>query len=134
MSYRVFIRSWWKENPAWPNGLEPEAGEKTYLAKGIASEEQARELAMLWNATHEPGRLSLKAEYESESGSRLALGRTFLHDAARGLLERKDEGTLGAGNTQRQREAYLGRAAEGVNREHDRQDVKDDQAGRPREI
>lgn len=23
MSYRVFTRTWWKDNPEWPNGLEP---------------------------------------------------------------------------------------------------------------
>lgn len=26
MLYNVFNRTWWKENPPWPNGLEPEAG------------------------------------------------------------------------------------------------------------
>lgn len=32
--YDVFIRTWWKENPAWPNGLEPQAGERSYLRGG----------------------------------------------------------------------------------------------------
>lgn len=29
MRYQIFKRTWWKENPAWPNGLEPCAGERT---------------------------------------------------------------------------------------------------------
>lgn len=66
MSYAVFTRSWWKENPAWPNGLEPEAGERTYLETGIEREVDARAMCKEWNAAHEPGRLSVKAEYEEE--------------------------------------------------------------------
>lgn len=61
--FDVFHRTWWKESPGWPNGLEPCAGEKTYLAYGV-SEETARELCQEYNNSHEPGRLSRKAEYE----------------------------------------------------------------------
>lgn len=64
MSYRVFTRTWWRENPAWPNGLEPCTGRKTTLAKRIATAEDALEIAVQYNNTHEPGRLSRKAEYE----------------------------------------------------------------------
>jgi len=62
--YRVFTRTWWKDNPSWPNGLEPGAGRPHTLQKHIKTEEEAREICREYNATHEPGRLSRKAEYE----------------------------------------------------------------------
>jgi len=61
--YRVFHRTWWEENPEWPNGLEPEAGFKTHIDR-VATEEEAREMCQAWNAEHPAGRLSRKAEYE----------------------------------------------------------------------
>lgn len=63
--YRCFKRAWWKENPSWPNGLEPCAGERTYFrGASFRYENTAREFCQEWNASHEAGRLSLKAEYE----------------------------------------------------------------------
>ena len=64
-SYAVFTRTWWKENPDWPNGLEPSAGPETTIGECM-TEEEAQAMCKEWNATHEPGRLSLKAEYEEE--------------------------------------------------------------------
>jgi hypothetical protein len=61
--YRVFHRTWWKENLAWPNGLEPEAGEKHEI-ETVETEKEARELCREWNRKHAPGRYSDKAEYE----------------------------------------------------------------------
>lgn len=63
-TYAVSVRTWWRYNPDWPNGLEPCAGKKKYLRKGIAGEESARDVARVWNANNKPGRLSRKAEYE----------------------------------------------------------------------
>lgn len=63
--FNVFVRTWWKDNPAWPNGLEPCPGEKHYLKRRVDDEETARELCQEYNDAHEPGRLSKKAEYES---------------------------------------------------------------------
>jgi len=64
--YRCFKRTWWKENPGWPNGLEPEAGERTYFKNAtFDTEEEARAFCQEWNEEHDPGRLSLKAEFES---------------------------------------------------------------------
>jgi hypothetical protein len=60
--YSVFTRTWWIDNPAYPNGLEPSAGLKTYLRRDLKTEEEARAIAKEYNATHEPGRLSRKAE------------------------------------------------------------------------
>lgn len=63
--FNVFVRNWWKENPSWPNGLEPEPrAKKTYLFRGLETEEEARIHAKAYNATHKPGRLSRKAEFE----------------------------------------------------------------------
>jgi hypothetical protein len=64
--YEVFTRTWWTENQDWPNGLEPCVGESRTIARNIASETEAQEIAQQWNATHAAGRYSLKAEYTSE--------------------------------------------------------------------
>jgi hypothetical protein len=61
--YNVFVHDWWKRNPAWPNGREPEPGRKTYLRKHVTYED-ARELCQKYNTTHDPGFLSRKAEFE----------------------------------------------------------------------
>ena len=63
MTYRVFIRTWWRENPEWPNGLEPCPGRQRTIHKRIETEEQARAICQEYNAAHDPGRLSRKAEY-----------------------------------------------------------------------
>ena len=64
MTYRVFVRNWWKRNPDWPNGLEPNPrARKTTIAARVATEEEARAICKRWNETHDPGRLSRKAEY-----------------------------------------------------------------------
>lgn len=59
----VFVRSWWRENPTWPNGLEPCAGKRRYIAHNVP-ESEAREICAEYARTHKPGRLSRKAEYE----------------------------------------------------------------------
>lgn len=70
MAYRVFVRNWYKEATgpyarSWPNGREPDPrARKTTLHKRIDTEDEARELARAYNATHKPGRLSRKAEIE----------------------------------------------------------------------
>lgn len=63
--YRVFTRRWWKDNPAWPNGLEPHAGRKRELARNL-SREEAYEYCRRYNAEHNPGRYSVKAEFERQ--------------------------------------------------------------------
>jgi len=61
--YRTFIRTWWRENKDWPNGLEPHAGRKSYRSS-FSTEEEARAACEHYNSTHKPGRLSRKMEYE----------------------------------------------------------------------
>jgi len=64
MAYKVFSRTWWINNPAWPDGREPGAGRKHTIAERVETQEEAREICRQWNATHKPGRLSRKAEFE----------------------------------------------------------------------
>jgi hypothetical protein len=61
--FRTFTRAWWRENPAWPNGREPHAGRRTYHGR-YYNEDEARAACQEYNATHEPGPLSIKMEYE----------------------------------------------------------------------
>jgi hypothetical protein len=61
--FRVYKRAWWKENPEWYNGLEPDGNARKYTLKFCDTEEEAREYAIRWNKTHDAGRLSVKAEY-----------------------------------------------------------------------
>lgn len=64
--YRVFTRTWWRNNPNWPQGLEPCAGAKRTLRRNVKTQEEARAICAAWNAAHKPGRLSRKAEYEEQ--------------------------------------------------------------------
>ena len=65
--YKVFTRTWWIENEAWPDGLEPCAGKQRTIARNIASEGEARDIAQKWNAEHAAGRYSRKAEFTDVS-------------------------------------------------------------------
>jgi hypothetical protein len=62
--YRVFVRDWWRRAPN--GGREPGAGRKSYRGHPQhATMEEARSYCQQWNATHKPGFLSRKAEFES---------------------------------------------------------------------
>ena len=63
--FRVFVRTWWRRNPAWTGGREPCPGKKRTLVSRVATEEEARRICREYNDTHDPGFLSKKAEYES---------------------------------------------------------------------
>jgi hypothetical protein len=64
--YRVFTRTWWIANPAWPGGREPGAGKRRTIRKNVKTIEEARAICKAWNATHDPGFLSKKAEFEEQ--------------------------------------------------------------------
>lgn len=64
--YRIFTRTWWRDNPSWPNGLEPSPGRK-YTIDTANSYEEAQEVCRKYNETHKPGRLSRKAEFERDT-------------------------------------------------------------------
>lgn len=61
--YRTFTRTWWRENAAWPNGLEPCPGPRHYHDE-YETETEARNACREWNEEHPPGRLSRKMEFE----------------------------------------------------------------------
>ena len=62
-SFRVFVRNWWRRE----NGrLVPDPrARKTTLSRGL-TEIAARQLCQDYAASHKPGPLSRKAEYEQE--------------------------------------------------------------------
>lgn len=61
--YDVFVRNWWKHNPDWPEGREPDPdARKTRIGVRLTLKE-AKQLCAEWNATHKPGPLSRKAEF-----------------------------------------------------------------------
>ena len=61
-NFKIFTRTFWRENPDWPKGLEPHMGKKKTI--GYAeTEEKARAFADDYNSTHNPGRYSRKAEF-----------------------------------------------------------------------
>ena len=64
MGYRIFTRTWWKKTPDYPDGLEPHAGRQTTIGRA-ETEAEAVEYCRHWNATHNPGKLSRKAEFDS---------------------------------------------------------------------
>lgn len=64
--FRVFKRTWWEYDPKYPGEKAhrvPGAGPKTPLAV-VDTIEEAREYCKEWNEEHDPGDLSLKAEFE----------------------------------------------------------------------
>jgi|TARA_R110002073_G_scaffold335840_1_gene529190 hypothetical protein len=61
--YKVFVRNWWKVNQEWPNGLEPDSNARKTTIGHADSEDEAREMAQNYNATHKEGKLSRKAEF-----------------------------------------------------------------------
>lgn len=63
MAYRVFTRTQWRRNPDYPGGREPSPGRK-FTRLIVQTEAEAREWCQDYNATHDPGFLSRKAEYE----------------------------------------------------------------------
>jgi hypothetical protein len=66
--FDVFVRNWWRMEPSrfgGPATKVPDPGaRKTYIARRV-TEEEARQICQRYAATHKPGRLSRKAEYES---------------------------------------------------------------------
>jgi hypothetical protein len=68
--YRVFKRTWWRENRAWPRGLEPHPGEKHYIEDHEYEDAGgARDACCEFNIeprSYEEERLGLKYEFESD--------------------------------------------------------------------
>lgn len=64
--FRIFTRRWWKDNPSWPNGLEPYAGGRKTTIDHASTYKEAQEICQEYNDTHDAGRYSVKAEFERE--------------------------------------------------------------------
>jgi len=61
--YHVFVRNWWTANADYPGGLEPLPGKKATICRCADSIEEARAIASRYNRSHNPGKLSRKAEF-----------------------------------------------------------------------
>jgi len=69
VSYRVFVRNWWRRNDTGlPGlaGLTPDPGARKTTIATHCTLDEAQDIAMRYNETHAPGRLSRKAEFTSE--------------------------------------------------------------------
>jgi hypothetical protein len=62
VSYCAFVRTWWRKTPT---GLVPGVGRKKMLARGLTLME-AHAVCQRYNASHDPGLLSRKAEFGVE--------------------------------------------------------------------
>lgn len=60
--YDVFIRTWWSYDNTGKR--VPIAGDKNYLSNAQLTRAEARAFCEKWNDEHDPGELSLKAEFE----------------------------------------------------------------------
>lgn len=70
-TYRVFVRNWWRradtsERGHWTGDLVPDPGARKTTIARRCTEAEARQRCSAYAATHNPGRLSRKAEYERE--------------------------------------------------------------------
>ncbi len=65
MKFKVFTRNWWKRNPNWPNGLEPDPTARKTTIAHVETKVQAQNICHAYNANCNSGKLSRKAEYQS---------------------------------------------------------------------
>jgi hypothetical protein len=65
MKYTIFVRTWYRLNPKYPNGLEPHLGKRSIIDYANTIDE-AREICRKYNEKNNPGRLSRKAEVTSD--------------------------------------------------------------------
>lgn len=63
-NYQTFIRTWYRRNKDYPNGLEPHPGRKSIVRKHLTMEE-ARRMCEQYNNDNYPGPLSRKMEFET---------------------------------------------------------------------
>ncbi len=67
-TFDVFVRDWWREatpeDGPWPNNLVPFGGAPKHYIDHDLTEEEARKRCQEYNASHNKGRYSRKAEFE----------------------------------------------------------------------
>jgi|GEM_PF-5522467 len=61
--YTIFTRTWWKENPDWPDGLEPCPGSKRKVT-AVETEKEAREMCRRSNRDRTTSQVRLGFKYE----------------------------------------------------------------------
>ena len=47
--YTIFHRTWWRDNPEWPNGLEPDIGRSYKISERLCTESEAISYCKIWN-------------------------------------------------------------------------------------
>lgn len=62
-TYRVFVRNWWRREQGQ---LVPDPGARKTTLATRCTREEALQICERYAATHKPGPLSRKAEFESE--------------------------------------------------------------------
>lgn len=63
--YRVFVRTWWKRNAAWPDGKEPHVARGRTIRRNLTYREAMRMCAD-WNSENKPGKYGRKAEFTKQ--------------------------------------------------------------------
>lgn len=61
--YHVFTRNFWKPNPRWPDGREPNPRARKTTVGYFDTEEEAQARCHEINKAGDAGKLSKKAEY-----------------------------------------------------------------------
>lgn len=64
LTYKVFVRNWWRRDAA--GKLVPDPGAREHTLATRLSEAEARAMCEEYRRTHGPGPLSRKAEYTQE--------------------------------------------------------------------
>ena len=65
--YTIFVRNWWRAvRTQFGTKLEPAAGARRTVIAHANSEEEARRICKEYNDSHNPGKLSRKAEYTNQ--------------------------------------------------------------------
>jgi len=64
--YRIFTRNWWRTNPDWPDGREPDARCQKRHVKYVKTEAEARTFCNENNKHRPSSWLKLSRKYEFE--------------------------------------------------------------------
>lgn len=62
-NYKIFTRNWWKLNPSWPEGKEPDSNARKTIIGYASTQKEARDICQKHNDNNDHGVLGNKAEY-----------------------------------------------------------------------
>jgi len=68
--YQVLVRNWWKTNPDYPNGLEPDSNATKTILGYFDTETEAWLRCKQYSVNNDPGKLSRKAEFRFIKGEK----------------------------------------------------------------